>query len=154
MKPVTPAVGDMAPDFTLSGTAERDYTLADERGGVVVLVFYPGDNTPVCTLQLRTYSDDFSAFEKLGATVWGISPQDVESHEDFSDSQGGFKFPLLADTSKSVGKAYGIIGPIGFYRRSLFVVDAKGMIRYAHRATAGLNFRPTSELVAAVERAS
>jgi peroxiredoxin Q/BCP len=154
VNPVSPSVGETAPDFTLPGTGEATYSLADARGGVVVLVFYPGDNTPVCTLQLRTYSDDFSAFEKLGATVWGISPQDVESHEDFSDSQGGFKFPLLADTDKKVGKAYGIIGPIGFYRRSVFVIDAKGVVRYAHRATAGLNFRPTSELVAAVERAS
>src|SRR4051794_34381986 len=115
-----PAVGDEAPDFTLHGTGGRDYSLAEERGRPVVLVFYPGDNTPVCTLQLRSYSDDFGGFEQLGATVWGISPQSVDSHQKFSESQGGFKFPLLADEDKVVGRTYEIIGPVGFYRRSVF----------------------------------
>src|SRR2546423_5495833 len=142
-----PGVGDEAPMFSLPGTGGRDYSLGDERGTVVVLVFYPGDFTPVCTMQLRTYSDDFSAFDDVGATVWGISPQDVETHERFSQSEGGFKFPLLADVDKEVGKAYEILGPVGFYRRSVFVIDAAGIVRYAHRSTAGLSFRPVAELV-------
>ncbi|MDQ1397282.1 MAG: hypothetical protein QOG64_2541 [Acidimicrobiaceae bacterium] len=148
-----PAVGDPAPDFTLPGTGDRQYSLADERGNVVVLVFYPGDNTPVCTTQLRTYSDDFDQFEGLGAVVWAISPQGVESHEKFSCKHGGFKFPLLADTDKAVGREYGVVGPVGFYRRSVVVVDAEGVVRYAHRAVAGLTFRPTQELVEAVKAA-
>ena len=82
-----------------------------------------------------------------------ISPQSVESHEEFSADQGGFAFPLLADTDKEVGRAYGILGPLGFYRRSVFVVDAEGIVRYAHRAVAGLWFRPSDELVAAVAAA-
>src|SRR6266480_4929260 len=110
------SVGDKAPAFRLPGTGGRDYVLEDERGHVVVLVFYPGDNTPVCTKQLRTYTKDWGEFETLGSTVWAISPQDVQSHEDFSCKQGGFAFPLLADTGKEVGKAYDILGPVGFYR--------------------------------------
>jgi peroxiredoxin Q/BCP len=149
-----PGVGDEAPDFTLPGTGGRDYGLAAERGNVVVLVFYPGDFTPVCTMQLRSYSNDFGAFEQLGATVWGISPQDVESHERFSESEGGLRFPLLADVDKNVGRAYEILGPIGFYRRSVFVIDAVGVVRYAHRSTAGLSYRPALELVEAVRSAS
>jgi peroxiredoxin Q/BCP len=149
-----PAVGDAAPDFTLPGTGGRDYTLSDERGKPVVLVFYPGDYTPVCTVQLRSYSDDFGDFEALGAEVWGVSPQDVESHEAFSASEGGFKFPLLADVDKEVGRAYEIIGPVGFYRRSVFVIDRDGVVRYAHRATAGLTYRPASELIEAVRGAN
>ena len=149
-----PGVGDEAPQFTLPGTGGRDYSLEAERGAVVVLVFYPGDFTPVCTMQLRSYSDDFSAFEAAGATVWGISPQDVETHERFSESEGGFKFPLLADVDKEVGRAYEILGPVGFYRRSVFVIDAAGVVRYAHRSTAGLSFRPAAELVEAVRAAS
>jgi peroxiredoxin Q/BCP len=86
--------------------------------------------------------------------VLAISPQSVESHDGFSCKQGGFGFPLLADEDKSVGQSYGIVGPLGFYRRSVFVVDGDGMIRYLHRATAGLTFRPTRELVEAVKRAS
>ena len=151
-------VGDPAPDFTLPGTdntdeGRREYTLTEFKGTPVVLVFYPGDNTPVCTTQLRSYTANWAEFEGVGATVWAISPQSVESHEDFSCKQGGFAFPLLADTDKKVGEAYGILGPLGFYRRSVFVVDGEGMVRYAHRAVAGLTFRPTTELVNAVKAA-
>lgn len=148
-------VGRPAPPFTLAGSdttdaGRRDYSLADYLGQPVVLVFYPGDSTPVCTRQLTSYSDDLDSFSEAGAQVLAISPQSVASHDDFACSQGGFGFPLLADTDKAVGAAYGILGPLGFYRRSVFVVDAAGVVRYAHRAVAGLTFRSTDELVAAV----
>ena len=145
--------GEVAPDFTLPGTGGTDYTLSAMRGQPVVLVFYPGDNTPVCTKQLNSYRTDIGEFEGVGAQIWAISPQGVESHEDFS-SKHGFPFPLLADTDKKVAEAYGILGPLGFYRRSVFVVDTEGVIRYAHRAIAGLTFRPTDELVQAVRDAT
>ena len=146
-------VGDVAPDFALPGTGGREYSLSEFRGRPVVLVFYPGDNSPVCTLQLTSYSADMSQFEDLGALVVGISPQDVCSHEGFA-SKEGIAFPLLADVDKTVGELYGVLGPMGFYRRSVFVVDAKGVIRYAHRATAGLTFKRSDELVAAVRAAT
>ncbi|HEX6568211.1 MAG TPA: peroxiredoxin [Acidimicrobiales bacterium] len=150
--------GDPAPDFTLAGTdgtpeGHRDYTLSSYRGQPVVLVFYPGDNTPVCTRQLNSYTADIDAFRDVDAQVLAISPQSVESHDAFSADQGGFAFPLLADVDKQVGRSYGILGPVGFYRRSIFVVDAAGVVRHAHRAVAGLWFRPTDELVAAVAAA-
>ena len=144
-----PGVGDPAPDFSLPGTGGRTYRLSECRGHPVVLVFYPGDDTPVCTLQLRSYSADMSAFDALDAQVLAISPQGVTSHQAFSDKEG-LRFPLLADTDKKVGQAYGVLGPVGFYRRSVFVVDGDGVIRYAHRAVAGLTFKRTDELVAAV----
>ena len=151
-------VGGPAPDFTLAGSdgtdeGRRDYTLSEYRGQPVVLVFYPGDSTPVCTRQLNSYTEDIDSFTEAGAQVLAISPQSVASHEEFSCKQGGFAFPLLADADKAVGEAYGILGPLGFYRRSAFVVDAEGTIRYAHRAVAGLTFRSTEELVAAVRAA-
>lgn len=152
MAPPRVGVGDRAPDFTLEGTGDRDYSLSDYKGQTVVLVFYPGDNTPVCTMQLNEYSSDIEQFEELGAQVLAISPQSVESHEAFSGVHN-FSFPLLADTEKSVARAYGILGPVGFYKRSVFVVDADGRIRYAHRAAAGLTFRRTDELVGAVRAA-
>ena len=146
-------VGDAAPDFTLSGTGGQEYTLSSYRGQPVVLVFYPGDNTAVCTTQLKSYTADFDEFEGVDAQLLAISPQDVKSHEGFS-SKHGFKFPLLADTDKKVGKAYGVLGPVGFYRRSVFVVDKDGVIRYAHRAIAGLTYKSTDDLVQAVKAAS
>ena len=112
------------------------------QGQPVVLVFYPGDNTPVCTRQLNAYTQDIDQFTALDAQVLAISPQSVVSHDAFSEDQGGFAFPLLADAEKRVGKLYGILGPVGFYRRSIFVVDAAGVLRHAHRAVAGLWFRP------------
>jgi peroxiredoxin Q/BCP len=151
--------GDRAPAFALPGTdgteaGRRDYELSDYRGDVVVLVFYPGDNTPVCTRQLNSYTADIVEFEQVEARILAISPQSIESHEGFIERQGGFAFPLLADTDKAVGKRYGVLGPVGFYRRSVFVVDAEGLIRYAHRAIAGLSYKPTSELVEAIRQAS
>ena len=145
--------GDTAPDFTLPGTGGRSYTLSDYRGRPVVLAFYPGDDTTVCTKQLNTYTGDIAQFEAVNAQVFGISPQSIESHERFA-AKYGFTFPLLADVDKAVAGAYGTLGPLGFPRRSAFVIDAEGIIRYAHRSIAGLTFRPTSELVEAVRQAS
>jgi thioredoxin-dependent peroxiredoxin len=155
---VTVRAGDAAPDFSLAGTdgtpgGHRDYTLSELRGRPVVLAFYPGDGTPVCTRQLNTYTADIDELRSVDAQVLAISPQSVASHDAFIAEQGGFAFPLLADIEKHVGRAYGIIGPVGFYRRSFFVVDAAGVIRHAHRAVAGMSFRPTAELVAAVRAA-
>lgn len=148
------SVGEQAPDFTLPGTGGRDYSLSDYLGRPVVVVFYPGDDTPVCTKQLNSYTDDIARFEEVGAQVLAISPQSVASHEAFSSKFGGFGFPLLADVGKEVAARYGTLGPLGFPRRSVFVIDAKGVVRYAHRALAGLTFRPTDELVDAVRKAS
>ena len=152
MAPPRVGVGDVAPDFSLEGTGDRLYSLSEYKGQPVLLVFYPGDNTPVCTMQLNTYSSDIEQFDELGAQVLAISPQDVDSHEAFANVHS-FSFPLLADTEKSVGRAYGILGPVGFYKRSVFVIDRDGVIRYAHRASAGLTFRKTDELVEAVRAA-
>ena len=146
------SVGDLAPDFTLPGTGGREYSLSSFLGQPVVLVFYPGDDTPVCTKQLNSYNNELTEFYTVGAQVLAISAQDVSSHEEFS-SKHGFKFPLLADTDKTVAGLFGTVGPLGYPRRSVFVIDAQGIIRYAHKAIAGLTFRPVEELVAAVEAA-
>lgn len=154
-----PRVGEDAPDFELDGTdgtdsGRRRYSLAEFRGRPVVLVFYPGDDTPVCTVQLTRYTDEFPAFANVKAQVLALSPQSVGSHEKFADRNGGFAFPLLADTEKAVGRAYGVVGPLGFYRRSAFVIDPEGRIRWSQRSITGLSFPSTNELVAAVEGVS
>ncbi|WCO68977.1 peroxiredoxin [Iamia majanohamensis] len=150
-------VGDAAPDFTLPGV-EGDqvgsWTLSALRGQPVVLVFYPGDGTPVCTRQLVTYTDEIEAFADVGALVLALSPQSVESHQAFARAHGGFAFPLLADEEKAVGHAFGTVGPLGFYRRSVFVVDAGGTVGWIHRAVAGLTFQPPDDIAAAVARST
>lgn len=145
-------VGDKAPDFTLQGTGGSTYSLSAFAGQTVVIVFYPGDETPVCTKQLVCYNNELAQFTDIGAQVLAISAQDIASHEKFA-AKHGFAFPLLSDTDKAVAGQYGTLGPLGFPRRSVFVVDPQGVIRYAHRAIAGLTFRPVDELVEAVRAA-
>ena len=153
---MTVAVGELAPLFTLpaivpegDGFTRRDISLDDLTGVPVVLVFYPADHSPVCTVQLQTYSHDIAQFADVGAQVLAVSPQGIDEHEGFA-AEHGLTFPLLADEGKQVGEAYGILGPLGFYRRSIFVIDAAGLVRYAHRATAGLTFRPVAEILEAL----
>ena len=148
-----PGVGDVAPDFTLPGTDGREWSLSEFRGRPVLLVFYPGDGTPVCTEQLKEYNAGLAQLDGLGAQVLALSPQDVASHERFR-AEHGFRFPLLADTDKAVGEAYSILGPLGFYRRSLFVVDPAGVIRYAHRAVTNATFQHLDRLVEAIKAAA
>ncbi|MEO5724564.1 MAG: peroxiredoxin [Ilumatobacteraceae bacterium] len=140
-------VGDLAPGFSLPSTGGKALSLGDYAGKPVVLVFYPGDDTPVCTKQLNSYNNDFDEFATLDAQIIGISAQSIESHEKFAGKHG-FKFPLLSDSDKAVAALYGTLGPLGFPRRSVFIVDGQGVIRYAHRAIAGLTYRPVTELIA------
>jgi peroxiredoxin Q/BCP len=154
--PKPPAAGTQAPDFALPGlhltgdTAERrEYRLADAKGGPLVLVFYPGDDTPVCTKQLCEYTSDLERFTGLGATVWGISPQDLDSHERFA-RRHRIAFPLLADPDREVAKAYGIAVPGLGLRRSVFILDADLTVRWKHVALAGLTFRHSDELADAL----
>jgi alkyl hydroperoxide reductase subunit AhpC len=147
------SVGDKAPDFSLVGTGNVTHSLNAYKGKTVVLVFYPGDNTPVCTKQLVCYNNELAQFSELDAQVLALSAQDLESHEKFA-AQHGFQFPLLADTEKSVARAYGVLGPLGIPRRSIFVIDASGVVRYVHRALVGVTFRPVEELIAAISAAN
>ena len=144
----TPAIGDVAPDFTLPGTVpgsdDRDFTLSAERGHPVVLAFYPGDETPVCTRQLCSYQDDLSLLTGLNATLWGISSQGIGSHKSFQSNRG-LTFPLLADTDNKVFAAYGL--GLGLTRRrALFVIDADGRIAYAQVHRLGLDYEKVDHI--------
>src|ERR1700684_4174739 len=113
----TPDIGQVPPDSPLPGVelaggqaTRGDYTLSQQRGKPVVLAFYPGDNTAVCTRQLCSYTSGLESFTSFDATVWAISPQGVDSHEAFARNQG-LAFPLLADEGLTVARAYGITLP-------------------------------------------
>jgi peroxiredoxin Q/BCP len=146
---VTVQVGDAAPAFVAAGTGGRTYSLADFVGRPVVLVFYPGDATPVCTEQLSTYTADIGQFSALDAAVLALSPQDVDSHERFTQAHG-FAFPLLYDEDKQIGKQYGVVGPLGFYRRSIVVIGPDGRIAFVRRSTAGLAYTRSDEIIEAI----
>lgn len=143
-----PALGTAAPDFSLDGIeggARRTFALSDARGTSLVLAFYPGDDTLVCTKQLCSYQDDLSRLTDLKAQVWGISPQGLESHETFA-SKRALTFPLLADPDRVAIKAYGVNGPLGHTKRSVFVVDGAGVLRWSHVSTLGLSYQDTDTL--------
>ncbi len=143
-----PQVGEPAPDFELPGTT-GPFKLSEYRGARVVLLFYPGDNTPVCTKQFCSYRDRPAEMGDLDAVVVGISHQDLASHEDFT-SKHGLTVPLLADTDKAVAKLYGVAAPVLGTRRAALVVDEAGIVRYRHVHTLGLDFQDTDDLQAAL----
>ena len=138
-------VGDTAPDFELSGTGDRTYRLVDFRGQWLVLAFYPGDFTPVCTRQFCSYRDAADRLDDLDAEVLGISPQSLHSHERFRDKYG-LTVPLLADPDRTTIRAYGVLGPGGLVRRSIFIVDPTGVVRYRHVALLGLHYKDVEAL--------
>ena len=110
----------------------------------MILAFYPGDFTAVCTKQFCSYRDDGERIDRLGAEMLGISPQSVDSHERFT-SEHGLNVPLLADEDRSVAKAYGVTaGPL--VRRSIFLIDEEGVIRYRHVARLGLGYKDVDDL--------
>ncbi len=144
--------GDPAPAFELQGSGGRSYRLADYRGRWLVLAFYPGDFTPVCTRQFCSYRDGGDRLDELDADVLGVSPQTLDSHERFS-SKYDLTVPLLADPDREVIRAYGVLGPGGMVRRSIFMVDPEGVVRYRHVALLGLHYKDVEDLAEALRRA-
>lgn len=141
-------LNDAAPDFTLADDQGGDFTLSKHLGEKVLLVFYPGDNTPVCTAQLCEYRDGIEAFEGLGVKVVGISKDDAASHQKFRDKHH-LPFTLLSDPDLKVAALYDSKGMLGM-KRSVFLVDEKGRIRYLHVESLALFRRSKNELVTAI----
>lgn len=122
-------VGDLAPDFTLPSTEGTIILSKRLEKNPVLLVFYPGDSTKVCTTQLCNYRDNLDIFKALGVEILAINPQSLKSHETFA-KENRFPFPLLSDSDRSVCRAYGAVGFLGIIKRSLVLVDQDRRIRY------------------------
>ncbi len=123
-----PEIGEPAPEFTLPSTTSGDrVSLSDYRGKWVVLYFYPKDFTPGCTVEARRFQQDLPEYDRRNAQIIGISADDVDSHEEFCDSEG-LQFPLLADIDGEISKAYG--SWLGFVSlRHTYLVDPEGRVR-------------------------
>ena len=143
-----PRVGDAAPDFELEGT-EGTFRLSAHRGERVVLLFYPGDETAVCTKQFCSYRDRADDMSALQATVVGISGQDVGSHREFT-THHGLTVPLLADPDKAVARAFGVSRPVLGTQRATFIVDEGGVVAWRKVHTLGLDYVSVDELQAAL----
>lgn len=144
----TPRVGEQAPDFELQGTG-GPFKLSAHRGERVVLLFYPGDNTPVCKAQFCSYRDRPDEFAALGATVVGISAQDVDSHQGFI-GKNRLTVPLLADVDGVVARAYSAHGRMGT-KRAVIVIDEQGVVRHRHDHLLGLDYQSVDDLKAALD---
>ena len=123
-------VGTVAPDFTALDDAGNRVTLSSLRGRSVVLVFYPGDETPVCRKQLCEIRDNWSRFESSNTVVYGVNPRGAPSHSAFRSKQK-LPFPLLVDAGKTVANMYRSGGLI--IRRTVYLIGPDGVIRYAKR---------------------
>jgi len=124
-------VGAAAPDFTLPST-QGPITLSERlKKRAVLLVFYPGDDTPVCTRQLCDYRDHLADFEGLGVDVLALNPQPLASHERFARKHA-LSFPLLSDSDSSVCRSYGAVGLLGMTKRALVLIAKDGRIRWRH----------------------
>lgn len=146
-------IGDLAPDFTLKDGQGRDWTLSEHRGKVVVLMFYPGDDTPVCTKEMCSVRDHWSAYQATGAEVVGISTDSVESHDAFSQKYD-LPLRLLSDGEGKVRDLYRANSLLpGRTARAEFVIDAGGKIAYKKVRPIGL-FRPSdADVLAAIKAA-
>ena len=146
-------IGNDAPDFTLKDGDGNDWKLSDHRGKTVVLLFYPGDNTPVCTAQLCSVRDHWSEYQATGAEVVGISTDTVESHEGFAEKH---KLPLrlLSDPAGKVSAAYDMTSWLpGRSARGVVVIDKDGKIAY-HKVQALSLFKPKNDdVLAAIRKA-
>lgn len=153
-------VGDSAPDFALPGTGDKTYRLSDYRGRNLILAFYPGDATTVCTKQFCSYRDQGDRLDALDATVLGISPQSVDSHEHWVKEQE-LNVPLLADEDLAVAKSYGVTGWLGplarftelddtpgghYVMRAIFIVDGDGVVRYRQVSRTGSTYESVEDL--------
>lgn len=141
----TPKVGELAPDFELPGT-DGPFKLSEHRGKRVVLLFYPGDNTLVCTRQFCSYRDRAEDFAALDATVVGISAQSLDSHAGFA-AKHGLNVPLLADVDKQVAKSYSALAVgLGSTKRAVIVIDEQGIVRHRHDHLLGLDYQSVDDL--------
>jgi peroxiredoxin Q/BCP len=126
--PLSP--GTKAPDFSLTDDSGHVVRLAELRGRNVVLVFYPGDDTPGCTKQLCQFRDDWKEAQSRGVSVFGVNPQTAQKHVAFRQ-KFHFPFPLLVDRDQKVGERYHTHGLI--VKRTVYLIDPDGIIRFAQR---------------------
>jgi thioredoxin-dependent peroxiredoxin len=140
----TATINAPAPDFTLKDGNGNEWRLSDQRGKVVALLFYPGDETPVCTRQMCSLRDRWDDYLATGAEVVGISSDSIESHKKFAEHHE-LPLRLLSDSNGAVSRLYGARSLIpGRVARSVFVIDAQGILRYSEVRPIGL-FKPKDD---------
>lgn len=145
---MTAQLNESAPDFELEDADGKRFKLTEHQGQRLLLVFYPGDDTPVCTRQLCDYRDGIEAFRDLGVEVVGISSDDAESHRRFRERHQ-LPFRLLSDPDLTVARLYDCKALVGM-KRGVFLLDEAQLIRYRHVETVAVFRRSREELIEAI----
>jgi len=141
-----------APAFTLPDSEGKMVSLSEFIGKKVLLIFYPGDDTPVCTAQLCDYRNNVTEFPKRGIVVLGISSDSVESHKKFG-AKHQLPFTLLSDTKKSTAKAYDALGFLGMSQRAYVLIDELGEVVLSYSDLLPITYQPMKDLLAKIDAA-
>jgi len=146
-----PEVGEKAPDFNLLDQKRERIILSKAvKSGKVLLLFYPGDDTPVCTAQLCDYRDHYAEFKKLGVQLFGVTINHQEAHDAFAEKHH-FTFPLLNDYDSRVTKEYKVMSISGHPKRALILIGEDMTILYKYVEFLPIFRRPSEELVKTLE---
>jgi peroxiredoxin Q/BCP len=143
--------GDRVPDVGALNQDGVSVRLSQFRGRMVVLYFYPKDQTSGCTQEAHGFTSEYDRIRQLGAEVVGVSNDNAQSHKKFCDNEA-LPFPLLADTDKSIATAFGVGSFMGLYKRITFLIDADGVIRKVFDPVKPL--RHAAEVIAAIAEVS
>ncbi|NTU67667.1 MAG: peroxiredoxin [Chlorobiaceae bacterium] len=142
--------GHKAPEFTLPDSEGNLVSLSDFAGRKVLLIFYPGDDTPVCTAQLCDYRNNVTEFTRRGITVLGISADRPDSHRRFAEKHS-LPFQLLSDEAKSTAKAYDTLGFLGMSQRAYVLIDEEGTVLLAYSDFLPITYQPMKDLLARID---
>ena len=143
-----PAIGSLAPDFTLASTSGSDVTLSTLRGKKVLLAFFPLAFTGVCTAQMCAFSDEYKRFGDADTVVCPISVDSIPTLQEFKRKEG-MTLDLLSDFKREVSRLYGTLLEEPFLsRRAYFLVDREGVLRWSHVEAELGHRRPNDELLA------
>lgn len=147
--------GEIAPDFSApawdpSNQTEIDWKLSAQKGKPVVLLFYPGDFTPVCTMEMCDFRDNLARFQNLKAVIAGISTDDIDKHKKFAEKYQ-LKFPLISDFDKKIGDLFSVKGPFlgTSHRRAIFIISSDGRLAW-HKIEPSAIFRTEAGKIAEV----
>ncbi|HLM92097.1 MAG TPA: peroxiredoxin [Thermoplasmata archaeon] len=141
-------VGELAPDFSAPTESGKPLMLSSLRGRPVILYFFPKANSPGCTVETCAFADNFPKFDAAGYAIVGVSVDPVSAQAEFA-SRCEVQFPLVADTTRSIARAYGVLGFLGFARRVTFFLGPDGIVQEIVSAIG-----PSPHIDRALERAA
>jgi len=142
--------GKQAPEFSLPDAQGKMVSLSEFKGKKVLLIFYPGDDTPVCTAQLCDYRNNVTQFTQRGIEVIGISGDSPESHRQFAEKHE-LPFLLLSDEAHSAAKAYDALGFLGMSQRAYVLIDEQGTVLLAYSDFLPITYQPMKDLLARID---